>query len=47
VLSKLFKRKSVPTKDGNEGSSELGKTDFVKVFEIELSIMEGAPIYPL
>ena len=47
MLSKLFKRKSVPTKDGNEGSSELGKTDFVKVFEIELSNMEGAPLYLL
>ena len=47
MLSKLFKRKSVPTKDGNEGSSDLEKTDFVKVFEIELSNMEGAPLYLL
>jgi hypothetical protein len=47
VLSKLFKRKSSPTKGGSEGQSDLDKMDYVKVFEIELSNMEGAPVYPL
>lgn len=47
MLSKLFKRKSVPTKDGNEGSMNLDSNEFLKVFQIELSNMEGAPLYPL
>lgn len=47
MLSKWFKRKSVPNNDGNEGSRELGKLQFVKIFDLELSNMEDTPVYPL
>lgn len=47
MLSKWFKRKSVPNNDGNSSPSELGKLHFVKIFDLELSNMEDTPVYPL
>jgi hypothetical protein len=47
VLSKWFKRKSVPSNDGNASPSELEKHQFIKVFELELSNMEDSPVYEL
>lgn len=47
MLSKWFKRKSVPNNDGNSGSSDIQKHKFIKVFELELSNMEDGPVYEL
>lgn len=47
MFSKWFKRKSVPNNDGNSGSSELERLQFVKIFDLELSNMEDTPVYPL
>lgn len=47
MLGKWFKRKSVPSNDGKTGSHDLGRLEYRKVFELELSNMEGSPSYPL
>jgi uncharacterized protein YqgC (DUF456 family) len=47
VFSKLFKRKSVPNKDGKAGSETIEKQQYVKVYELELSNMEDTPVYAL
>ncbi len=47
MLSKWFKRKSVPNNDGKGHSSDISKHQFIKVFELELSNMEDAPVYEL
>lgn len=47
MLGKLFKRKSVPNNDGKREPVEVAKLHFAKVFELELSNMEDAPVYAL
>lgn len=47
MLSKWFKRKSVPSNDGNSGPSHIQKHQYIKVFELELSNMEDGPVYEL
>lgn len=47
MLSKWFKRKSVPTNNGNSVPSRLGNQRYLKVFELELSNMEDTPVYTL
>lgn len=47
MLSKWFKRKSVPSNDGNGRSGDISKHQFIKVYELELSNMEDAPVYEL
>ncbi len=47
MLSKWFKRKSVPKNDGDSGISGMEKHKYVKVFELELSNMEDTPVYTL
>ncbi len=46
MLSKWFKRKSVPSNDG-DSPSKLEKHQYIKVFELELSNMEDSPVYEL
>lgn len=48
MFKKLFGRKSVPTNSGELSDDPvLPRHKWVKVFEIELSNMEGAPVYGL
>lgn len=47
MFGKLFKRKSVPSNDGNSGPSDIEKQHYVKVYELELSNMEDTPVYAL
>ena len=47
MLGKLFKRKSVPENDGDSTPIEIGKLKLVRTFELELSNMEGSPVYAL
>lgn len=47
MLSKWFKRKSVPNNDGNSGSTPLDKHQYIKVYELVLSNMEDSPVYEL
>lgn len=48
MLRKLFGSKKVPKNEGNESSSpKLEKLNTVKVFELELSNMEGNPTYAI
>lgn len=47
MLSKLFKRKSVPTKEGTSEPSRFEKQQYIKVFELVLSNMEDSPVYAL
>lgn len=47
MLGKLFGSKKVPTNEGNPGLSQPGESKIIKVFELELSNMEGSPSYSL
>lgn len=47
VLSKWLKQSSVPNKDGKNASPSIGKHHFIKVYQLELSNMEGTPVYDL
>lgn len=47
MFGNLFKRKSVPKNDGNSGPSDIEKQQYIKVYELELSNMEDAPVYAL
>lgn len=47
MLKKLFKRSSVPTKDGIPTPKSLEKLRFVKKYELQLSNMEESPLYSL
>lgn len=48
MLGKLFKRKTVPNNDGGrESATPVPKLHYTKVFELELSNMEGSPVYAL
>lgn len=47
MFSKLFKRKSVPSNDGKSSPSSIEKMQYIKVYELELSNMEGSPVYDL
>lgn len=47
VIGKLFGSKKVPTNGGNQDDAFLGGPKVIKVFELELSNMEGPPAYSL
>ena len=47
MLGKLFRRKDLPKNSGERASSSIEELSYSKVFELELSNMEGSPLYPL
>jgi hypothetical protein len=47
VFGKWFKKKTVPSNDGNSEPLKLEKLQYSKNFEIELSNMEDNPVYAL
>ncbi|WPU66376.1 FHA domain-containing protein [Peredibacter starrii] len=47
MLAKLFRRKSVPTNDGELSGSVAPRLRFKKVFELQLTNMEDSPVYDL
>ena len=47
MLAKLFRRKSVPTNDGELEGLAAPRLHFKKVFELQLTNMEDSPVYDL
>lgn len=47
MLAKLFRRKSVPTNDGELEGLAAPRLRFKKVFELQLTNMEDSPVYDL